>query len=88
MFQRCGVFAEFERSIIRERINAGLARARENGNRLGRPRRDTEVEQAIRPVFRPLLLRRRNSLHHTHPHPQLLHNPPYPLVHVFWEMSE
>jgi len=30
MFQMCGVFAEFERSIIRERINAGLARARSN----------------------------------------------------------
>ena len=26
MFQMCGVFAEFERSIIRVRINAGLAR--------------------------------------------------------------
>ena len=48
MFQMCGVFAEFERSIIRERINAGLARARSNGKRLGRPRVDPEVEEAIR----------------------------------------
>ncbi len=48
MFQMCGVFAEFERSIIRERINAGLARARSNGKRLGRPRVDESVEQAIR----------------------------------------
>ena len=30
--------AEFERSVIRERINAGLAAARENGVKLGRPR--------------------------------------------------
>jgi putative DNA-invertase from lambdoid prophage Rac len=30
--------AEFERSVIRERINAGLAVAREKGVRLGRPR--------------------------------------------------
>jgi DNA invertase Pin-like site-specific DNA recombinase len=36
MFQMLGVFAEFERSIIRERVNAGLARAREKGTRLGR----------------------------------------------------
>jgi DNA invertase Pin-like site-specific DNA recombinase len=32
-----GVFAEFERSIIVERTNAGLARARAQGRRLGRP---------------------------------------------------
>lgn len=44
----CGVFAEFERSIIRERINAGLARARSNGKKLGRPKVDPEVEEAIR----------------------------------------
>jgi DNA invertase Pin-like site-specific DNA recombinase len=30
--------AEFERSVIRERINAGLAAARERGTILGRPR--------------------------------------------------
>ena len=48
MFQMCGVFAEFERSIIRERINAGLTRARANGKRLGRPKVDPEVEEAIR----------------------------------------
>ena len=31
------VFAEFEREILRERVRAGLAHARENGKRLGRP---------------------------------------------------
>jgi putative DNA-invertase from lambdoid prophage Rac len=31
------IFAEFEREIPRERTRAGLARARENGKRLGRP---------------------------------------------------
>jgi DNA invertase Pin-like site-specific DNA recombinase len=36
MFQMLGVFAEFERGIIRERVNAGLARARANGIKLGR----------------------------------------------------
>lgn len=36
MFQLCGVFAEFERSMITSRINAGLDRARAKGVRLGR----------------------------------------------------
>jgi putative DNA-invertase from lambdoid prophage Rac len=31
------IFAEFEREILRERTQAGLAHARENGKRLGRP---------------------------------------------------
>jgi putative DNA-invertase from lambdoid prophage Rac len=31
------IFAEFEREILRERTRAGLAQARENGKRLGRP---------------------------------------------------
>lgn len=37
MFQMLGVFSEFERSMIRERVNAGLDRARAEGKRLGRP---------------------------------------------------
>ena len=37
MFQMCGVFAEFERSILQERVKAGLARAKASGKRLGRP---------------------------------------------------
>jgi DNA invertase Pin-like site-specific DNA recombinase len=31
------VLAEFEREILRERVRAGLAHARQNGKRLGRP---------------------------------------------------
>jgi DNA invertase Pin-like site-specific DNA recombinase len=31
------IFAEFEREILRERTRAGLAHARQNGKRLGRP---------------------------------------------------
>ena len=37
MFQMCGVFAEFERGILSERVKAGLHRAREEGRVLGRP---------------------------------------------------
>ena len=38
MMQIMGSFAEFERSIIRERTMAGLDRARAQGKTLGRPR--------------------------------------------------
>ena len=31
------IFAEFEREVLRERTKAGLAHARANGKRLGRP---------------------------------------------------
>ena len=31
------MFAEFEREILRERVRAGLAHARQNGKKLGRP---------------------------------------------------
>jgi hypothetical protein len=31
------IFAEFDREILRERVRAGSAHARENGKRLGRP---------------------------------------------------
>src|SRR4030081_446994 len=48
MFQMLGVFAEFERGIIRERVNAGLARAREKGTVLGRPSTAPVVEKRIR----------------------------------------
>jgi DNA invertase Pin-like site-specific DNA recombinase len=37
MFQMMGIFAEFERAMIQERVRAGLARARSEGKRLGRP---------------------------------------------------
>ena len=47
MFQMMGVFAEFERSIIQERVRAGLARARDEGKQLGRPRLAPELEKQI-----------------------------------------
>lgn len=46
--QMAGVFAEFERSIIVERINAGLARARAQGRVGGRPPVSGRVERRIR----------------------------------------
>ncbi len=47
LFQMMGVFAEFERAMIRERVMAGLARARKQGKRLGRPRVSAKTERAI-----------------------------------------
>jgi DNA invertase Pin-like site-specific DNA recombinase len=41
------VFAEFERAIMQERVRAGLARARSEGKRLGRPRIAPELEKRI-----------------------------------------
>ena len=47
MFQMMGVFAEFERSMISERVKSGLARAKSNGKILGRPKVSKEVENQI-----------------------------------------
>ncbi len=40
LFQMMGVFAEFERAIIRERVRSGLARAKAQGKVLDRRRND------------------------------------------------
>lgn len=48
MFQMLGVFAEFERAMIRERVVAGLDRARAKGKRLGRPRVSASIERKVR----------------------------------------
>ena len=37
MFQMCGVFAEFERGMISERVKAGQERAKSQGKHIGRP---------------------------------------------------
>jgi hypothetical protein len=51
-FQMLGVFAEFELAMIQERLRAGLARARGEGKRLGRPgdpwRRQRRLPYALR----------------------------------------
>src|SRR6266403_1554656 len=48
MYQMLGVVAEFERGIIRERVNAVLARARAKGTKLGRRTVKPSVEGRIR----------------------------------------
>src|SRR5436190_18128378 len=46
------VFAEFEREILQERVRAGLAHARENGTRLGRPPTASLNAKQVRQLFR------------------------------------
>lgn len=55
MFQMMGVFAEFEREMIRDRVNAGLAVVKATGKNkhgqsvtLGRPKTSSKVEAQIR----------------------------------------
>ena len=48
MLGMAAVFAEFERAVTIERINAGLARARAQGKRLGRPPVERRTETRIR----------------------------------------
>ena len=52
MFQITGAFAEFERSMIRQRIRAGLRRAVEAGKQLGRPKIDPALEKRIQSQLR------------------------------------
>jgi DNA invertase Pin-like site-specific DNA recombinase len=47
LFQMMGVFAEFERSMIQERVRAGLARANAEGRQLGRPRIAPAMKERI-----------------------------------------
>jgi DNA invertase Pin-like site-specific DNA recombinase len=55
MFQIVGAMAEFERSLIVERVKAGMRNARAKGKRIGRPPRtylDQEERKAIGEAYR------------------------------------
>jgi DNA invertase Pin-like site-specific DNA recombinase len=52
MFQVTGAFAEFERSMIRQRVRAGLKRAVERGSTLGRPKISPDMERRIQSQLR------------------------------------
>lgn len=51
LFGMMGVFAEFERGMIQERVKSGMARAKErgtkSGNPIGRPAVTSDVEEQI-----------------------------------------
>lgn len=48
MFQMMGVFAEFERSMIRDRVRSGMARAKAAGKRIGREKLPEDLRGRIR----------------------------------------
>jgi DNA invertase Pin-like site-specific DNA recombinase len=56
LFQMCGVFAEFEREMIRERVKAGIERARRTGTKsgrpIGRPKASIEIERKVHALRR------------------------------------
>jgi len=47
-FTLAAMFAELERSILIERVRAGMARARAEGKRIGRPTRPVDLEELRR----------------------------------------
>jgi DNA invertase Pin-like site-specific DNA recombinase len=48
VFQVAGAFAEFERTMIRQRVKADLKRAVAQGVKLGRPKIDSTTERKVR----------------------------------------
>ena len=52
MFQITGAFAEFERSMIRQRVKLGLKRAVAQSKQLGRPQVGGEVERKVQRELR------------------------------------
>ncbi len=44
MFSIIGAMAQLERDLIRERVTAGMRRAREKGKALGRPKKEVDPE--------------------------------------------
>ncbi len=64
LFQMLGVFAEFERSIIRSRVKAGLERTKAKGTKLGRPSlAPIEVKQIRMSLDKGLSIRKAAKKH-------------------------
>lgn len=51
LYGMLSVFAEFELDMIRDRVNAGIARAKAKGQKFGRPRVDAETEARVRSLL-------------------------------------
>ena len=54
VFQLTGAFAEFERTMIRQRIKAGLKRAVAQGVKLGRPKIDSDGTEGAKAAYEGL----------------------------------
>jgi DNA invertase Pin-like site-specific DNA recombinase len=62
MFQMMGVFAEFERAMMRERILAGLARVRAKGSKSGKPIGHPTIPPATQRAIREAYMRGDGSM--------------------------
>jgi DNA invertase Pin-like site-specific DNA recombinase len=90
VFNLLATFAQFERSLIAERVRAGMARAKQQGKRLGRPRAVNGEWAAIHPLIQNGTLSQRQAasrlgVSKTTIHRLLVHNgggnrAPQPLV--------
>jgi DNA invertase Pin-like site-specific DNA recombinase len=58
MFGMLGVFAEFERAMVQERVRAGLERAKAAGRKLGRPKVDVDEDRIKVAVAQGLSVRK------------------------------
>jgi DNA invertase Pin-like site-specific DNA recombinase len=58
MFAIIGAFAELEHETISERVKVGMARAREEGQHFGRPRREVDLDVARRLLGSGMSLRK------------------------------
>lgn len=68
LFQMTGAFAEFERSMIRQRVKAGLRRAVAKGTKLGRPSIGPKLEERIRGALKDgMSIRKTAALHGVDP---------------------
>jgi len=79
LFGMMGVFAEFERAMIQERVRAGLARAKDAGKRLGRPPLPKATEDAIRAALKGGLSVRKTAVKF-HVNPSTVQNVKRPFV--------
>ena len=62
LFGMLGVFSEFERAMIRDRVMAGLDRARSSGKRLGRPRTTPfQISVSVLPWMKVVVCERRRG---------------------------
>jgi DNA invertase Pin-like site-specific DNA recombinase len=64
LFQLMGVFSEFEKAILVSRVKSGLARAKANGTKLGRPSlAPIEVKQIKESLNKGLSIRKAAKKH-------------------------
>jgi len=61
LFQMMGVFAEFERAMIRERVVSGMVRAKKKGTKSGKPIGRPELPEAKREAIRLAYARKEGS---------------------------